>query len=297
MDIQNGDGNSGNGLTLANNDIRQFIFAQSKMTRKEVTQAVRLYHACDMMRRQLLLSMYERAAHTAMGIPWETFCADFLDIAEGKYAYELLEWARVERSVLGVSESAAADSFKIKLPRSAARLIGKLPPEKWKAVYEEYQMRDRFGNRTPDDLLTELKRIVKREQSPQESAAADSTTHLPASTPAVEPVRQKPDMKPVVPDTYDRGPEYDDEPIPPDHDGLPPPPITTMEMQLARPDVFPASDPPAQMPTVSEGALLCAAVKLLRQFRYAVKTASQDLIYEADAGAGKFLREYEEADL
>lgn len=296
MSIQNEDAVSSQGLTiLPNVDIRKFLFAETKITRKELPQAVRLYHACDMMRRQVLLTMRERDAHVAAGVPWELFCADFLDVAEGKYAYELLEWARVERAVLGVSESAAADSFKIKLPRSAARLIGKLPPEKWQAVYEEYQMRDRLGNRTPDDLLTELKRIVKREQSPQEPAAIAA---LPAPTPPVEPVRIKPDMKPIVAATYDQGPDHDDDPIP----EVPKDPL--VEILPATPEVIPTTviqtkqpEPVKAPPVVSESALLCAAVKLLRQFRHAVKTANQDLIYEADASAGKFLKEYEEADL
>jgi hypothetical protein len=290
---------TGNDIALTvPNEVMEIMFGTTPMTIDERDKAVSIFRVSGAVQRQIGLALFERKAHEVPGakMPWDKFCTDLLGLSDASYAYDLLRWARVERRVFDLGISVMTEIPKVS--QRVALEIAKLPDDQWKGVYQEYERKQKQGKRSSTSLLNDLKEIVQ-------------TALIP---PAIAPVKARVPLRPIVPPTYDRGPEFDDEPIPEaeaaetvtfdvedaellaeanaDHERL----DALIDAEETAADInAPHKYPATDLPTIAkdDGTLLLEAREIIRQFRYAVKVANQDLMYEADAAAAKFEKEFD----
>lgn len=244
-----------------------------RMSKPEAKRMIELYSKLGHARRYLLLEMFERSAHVTMGYPrFDEYCRIQLGIDRDKsHIYQTLKVARVERAVSEQSIYDVSYMDEIKTPKitfAVAAILGKAPEDKWKPIYDKFAAMQSGDVYLPNSALKELKHLVAAAQPPISEPAAI----------APEPPRPKPNMTPIVPPTYDRGPEHDDDE---DAELL----ITEQECIAASvpedtdddtEDVDPFYEPPSSpsfvpphitTPTVStpEG-VLCASLAFLRMY-------------------------------
>lgn len=263
------------------------------LTEKEEKTLRNQFLMCDVAKRFLLLRAFEGRAHKAVRLgSFEEYCKEVLDLShDHAHLSKLVAAARVERALIGemCDVSHILEAKKPAITIRVAAEIAKLPEEKWAGVYGEYQLRDKHGNRTPSDLLTELKRIVKRESGQSE----------PEPTPIAPVVaaRPKADLTPIIPAVYDGTPEQaaaeiedaDEHGRADDMDGNEDAEAVLTEQSAAQiMDELAAGD----IAFDDSGGRLCAAVALLRQYVVVYKSADQMAAHELFRDVVALLKEF-----
>lgn len=177
--------------------------AVRKMTKREVLTAIDAFKTDWRKGRDGLLAMFEGQAHLAMGrADFPEFAQIHLDInvSERTIKYHL-QAARVEREIAQFRDRPGA--FIAPLPMLAAVELDKLPVAEMIEVLDTYRASKDRNDQEPQQQVREIGRLV---------AARLRAKLFPApGTEAATPPRKRADMTPVVPPTYDRGPEHDDD--------------------------------------------------------------------------------------
>jgi hypothetical protein len=223
-----------NELTITTNEsLIALLTGTAPLTSAEVLPAVRLYHVCDVMRRQVLLSIFERKAHDATRKTWEEFCAEYFDMADSTYSYNLLRWARVERSVLGVQNLPIG-----KLNKSFAMELAKLPAAQQVQAYEEIKALEHSGTHLPKQVMRAAKNIVTRmlnitEKKKETELSHGTTDDLIEETPAPKPAKSS---APYAANKKTRAADVliDDAPIEELESELPPQTVTSIQPILLK---------------------------------------------------------------
>lgn len=208
------------------------------MSREEAEQAVTTIIALGNTARFVLLEMFERKAHTALGYDrWEDFCEQRLGVVHSQsYHADLLRTARVERNVLGGNEiggtsftdskyfaiSDISDMAKYltavnspRIPVQVAMQLSKLPTaELQKQAYSEMETLREGGFRTDKQYQSELGNIVKRllpkTDEPKKTTRfeEDAKKHAPVTSGTKEDAK-----KPAAPAAPEAKEDEDDMPF------------------------------------------------------------------------------------
>ena len=176
--------------------------ATIEFSKSQAERACALFLKNDAIRRALLLAMFERKAHTALGFTnFVEFCDMRLKMQEDENTIkDTLRWARTERNLFGttflvdelVDEKlpmgnlhAQEDYIPPKLTKREFRLLAKLEkPAIQKAAFYEIEGIRALGNRTSADLEFQLSKIVKRLTDP---SPIDLTSMTPLVTAPTKP--------------------------------------------------------------------------------------------------------------
>jgi len=183
------------------------LITQTELTRPQADEKIALWHATGKSLRTLLLEMFEGNAHTAVGYKrWDDFCSERLEMSDSKYAYVLLDWARVERSIPGIPGMEPK-----KLTYTVAKELAKLPDSETQAkVYSEVDDLKMEGLRTPKEYVQEIK---KRVGFLLKQAKPEPTTAPPADNFTKQEYPVKPPVSSYSEKFHDGG--FSDEPQPP----------------------------------------------------------------------------------
>lgn len=259
-----------------------------KMTRKQVLAAVDRAKGNMIALRNEILALFEGKAHEVMGCDsFVKFAQEYIgiDVSERTIKNHLAA-ARVERHLVAFQSRRGA--IVAPVPLLAALELNKLPPDKMEKVYGLYLSAKDNQHGTPEQMQTELGRLV-RAQLAEDAAEKNAIPEPPP------PPRPKPNMTPIVAPTYDRGPEHDDDE---EDDGdigeggwgelveteEPEPVDVVTEKPL------PVAAQPA--PVEQDSVQLCAAVKLLRTFHAAYGTQDAESLLRLFHDVKAFLKEY-----
>lgn len=175
--------------------------AVRKMTKREVLAAIDAFKTDWRKGRDGLLAMFEGQAHLAMG------CADFpefaqqhleINVSERTIKYHL-QAARVEREIAQFRDQ--PDAIIAPLPMLAAVELGKLSVAEMAEVLDTYRASKDRHDLEPKQQVREIGRLV----------AARLRIRQPPPPWAAAPPRKRADMTPIVPPTYHRGAEHDDD--------------------------------------------------------------------------------------
>ncbi len=176
------------------------IITTKQLTRKEAEAKVALWHAKGAELRTLLLEMFDGGAHTALGFDrWDDFLSECLDMKKSDYAYQMLMWARVERSVLPTGKTEEPKT----LTKDVALELAKLPtPELQVKVYTELQAVQKSGSGMPQQHFTNFKNRVKqllaKPTPPKSEPPVDAFTKENYPTPSQETKEVNPPKSPVT---------------------------------------------------------------------------------------------------
>lgn len=168
--------------------------ATRRYTRKEAETATQAFIATGCKMRQMLLDLYEREAHTALGYTtFEEYTKDRIGTEwKPDYLRQLRQWARIEREAYDISYVEQATKS---LPFAQAMQLARLPEGTRKAAYEECVDLCEHGKvYRPQAFTTNLTHIVNRRlkalappPEPSEPSEPAATTEPSKSTaPAVE---------------------------------------------------------------------------------------------------------------
>ena len=267
-----------------------------EMTKKEAEAEVAAFTSDWYSARGRLLNMFEGKAHKALGYAtFEEFAQERLGInVSDSTIKKHLAAARVERNI---GESQPKSVTRYTLPIRAALELNRLPDDQQAEAYAEVKMLAGYGTLLPKQIERSLKDIVTRKLN--QPSRATSTPAPPTPAPIiienVEPIKPRVPIKPIVPPTYDRGPEFDDEPTetsveaPPVIAETPIPPIEpTVTREVAAP-IREAVTPPSN--TVSRFQY-DALLSIAKAFAGAVDRADKDAAIEARVDFKNFLKEW-----
>lgn len=164
-----------------------------KYNRTQAEAATEEFIATGCSMRQLLLGLFEKEAHTALGFAeFPAYCTEKIGTEwKAEYIYQVLNWARIERAIIptGIVKS---------IPRHEAMQLARLPEEDRKTIYAECVELHTGDNgitvRSPR-FITDLTHIVNRrlkEIGPTETQKSITSAPVPAkpadSTTVTEPV-------------------------------------------------------------------------------------------------------------
>lgn len=175
--------------------------AAPMMTRREAEEAVRAFHESGWRMRHVLLDMYERRAHEALGYArgddaWERFCHEVLGVEwRADYLRRLRMWARVERDVLVPGGDSVSHVKQNRISAHAADELSRLPSaEERRAAWQELQSL----RGTARELLRDLRAIVQRRLNTLSPPSVQAAPPPSAPADRQDPPRRSAPAAPIV---------------------------------------------------------------------------------------------------